>query len=129
MAEFENRPFTQNAQPGERAKGTPARTAQPGARPEEGQRDPDHSEGPVARAIESETARAPSDWFLWAALGAMAAAAAFQLREQKQWSLFLGQWAAPLLVFGLYNKLVKVAGSDRSRSGNGSAGSAAARAY
>ena len=128
MAEFENRPYTPNAQPGERAKGTPSRAAQPGARPEEGQRDPDHSEGPVARAIESETARAPSDWFLWAALGAMAAAAAFQLREQKQWSLFLGQWAAPLLVFGLYNKLVKVAGSDRSRSGNGSA-EGAARAY
>jgi len=28
-------------------------------------------------------------------------------------SLFVGQWVAPFLILGLYNKLVKVAGSDR----------------
>ena len=28
--------------------------------------------------------------------------------------LFVGQWVAPLLLFGVYNKLVKVAGSDRT---------------
>ena len=27
--------------------------------------------------------------------------------------LFVGQWAAPFLLIGVYNKLVKVAGSDR----------------
>jgi hypothetical protein len=27
--------------------------------------------------------------------------------------MFVGQWAAPLLLIGVYNKLVKVAGSDR----------------
>jgi hypothetical protein len=26
---------------------------------------------------------------------------------------FVGQWVAPFLLLGLYNKLVKVAGSDR----------------
>ena len=28
-------------------------------------------------------------------------------------ALFVGQWAAPFLILGLYNKLVKVAGTDR----------------
>jgi len=78
-----------------------------------------HSEGRVARAIEYQTARLPSDTFLWAAIGSMAAAALFQLRDEKHLSLFIGQWAAPLMLMGLYNKLVKVAGSDRTQA-NGS---------
>jgi hypothetical protein len=32
---------------------------------------------------------------------------------KKEESLFIGQWAAPFLLFGVYNKLVKVGGSDR----------------
>jgi hypothetical protein len=28
-------------------------------------------------------------------------------------SLFVGDWVAPLLLFGVYNKIVKVQGSDR----------------
>ena len=27
-------------------------------------------------------------------------------------ALFVGQWAAPFLLFGVYNKIVKVQGSD-----------------
>lgn len=72
-----------------------------------------HREGAVARAIEGQTARLPSDLFLWAALGSMGIAAFFQMRRQQHLSLFVGQWAAPLLLMGLYNKLVKVEGSDR----------------
>jgi hypothetical protein len=33
---------------------------------------PQHSEGPVATAIEEQTAKLPSDLFLWAAIGSMA---------------------------------------------------------
>jgi len=29
-------------------------------------------------------------------------------------ALFVGQWAAPFLLLGVYNKLDKVAGSDRT---------------
>jgi hypothetical protein len=72
-----------------------------------------HSEGRLARTIEEQTARLPSDAFLWAAFGAMGVALALQLSGKKPASLFVGQWAAPLLLFGVYNKLVKVAGSDR----------------
>jgi hypothetical protein len=73
----------------------------------------DHSEGPVAKTIEEQTARLPSDLFLWAAVGSIAASAFFQLRGRKQTSNFIGQWAPTILILGLYNKLVKVAGSDQ----------------
>lgn len=76
----------------------------------------DHSEGPVAKAIEEQTARLPSDLFLWAAVGSIAASAIFQMRGRKQTSNFIGQWAPTLLILGLYNKLVKVAGSDQYSS-------------
>ena len=72
-----------------------------------------HSEGTVARTIEQQTAKLPSDTFLWAAVGAMGASAVFQLMGKKHASLFVGDWVAPLLLFGVYNKIVKVQGSDR----------------
>lgn len=72
-----------------------------------------HSEGTVARTIEEQTAKLPSDTFLWSALAAMGVAMALQMGGKKHESLFIGQWAAPFLLFGIYNKLVKIAGSDR----------------
>jgi hypothetical protein len=73
----------------------------------------EHSEGAVARTIEKQTAKLPSDTFLWAALAAMTVSLGLQLTGRKHESLFIGQWPAPFLLFGIYNKLVKVAGSDR----------------
>ena len=75
-----------------------------------------HSEGPVARAIEKETAKLPSDTFLWAAIGSMAVSMALQATGKKHASVFVGQWAPTLLIFGLYNKLVKQLGSDRTEN-------------
>lgn len=72
-----------------------------------------HSEGAVARTIEQQTAKLPSDTFLWAAVAAMGGAAVLQLSGRRHESLFVGQWVAPFLLFGIYNKLVKIAGSDR----------------
>lgn len=72
-----------------------------------------HAEGRVARAIENQTARLPSDTFLWAAGGSMGLSLGLLAAGRRHLSLFVGQWAAPLLIMGLYNKLVKVAGSDR----------------
>lgn len=73
-----------------------------------------HSEGTVARTIEEQTAKLPSDVFLWAAIGAMGVSLSMQLSGRKEESLFFGQWVAPFLLFGVYNKIVKVAGSDRA---------------
>ncbi len=72
-----------------------------------------HSEGVVARTIEEQTAKLPSDVFLWAALGSMGVSLFLRLSGEKDASLFVGQWAGPLLTIGVYNKLVKIAGSDR----------------
>jgi hypothetical protein len=70
-------------------------------------------EGPVARSIEQQTAKIPSDVFLWGALGAMGLSALLQGRGRKHTSLFVGQWVPVFLMFGLYNKIVKVHGSDQ----------------
>lgn len=70
-------------------------------------------EGPVARAIESQTARIPSDMFLWTSVGAMAASLTLQVLGKKHTSLFIAHWVAPFLLFGIYNKLVKTHGHDR----------------
>ena len=73
---------------------------------------PEHTEGPVARAIEQQTARLPSDTFLWMAGGSIAASLTLKLMGRDKDALFVGQWAPTFLILGLYNKLVKVAGSD-----------------
>lgn len=72
-----------------------------------------HTEGTIARRIEEETAKLPSDTFLWAAVGSIAASATLQALGQKNGSLFVGQWAPVFLMLGVYNKLVKQFGSDR----------------
>ena len=78
---------------------------------------PEHGEGQIARTIEEQTAKLPSDTFLWAALGSMAVSAALQMAGNQKTSLFIGQWAPSFLLLGLYNKIVKVAGSDGQSAG------------
>lgn len=63
-------------------------------------------------AIEAQTSKAPSSFYLGLAVGSMAASAVLKMLGREHWSLFVGQWAAPLLVIGVYNKLVKQHGSD-----------------
>jgi hypothetical protein len=72
-----------------------------------------YGEGRLARAIEEQTAKLPSDTFLWAAVGSMGVSAALQLAGKRHASLFVGQWAPAFLLLGVYNKLVKELGSDR----------------
>ncbi len=86
-------------------------------------------EGKVARAIEQQTAKIPSDLFLWAAGASIIGSLIYQAIgtfggravQMKQLvkptrvptAQFVGMWAPTFLILGLYNKLVKVAGSDR----------------
>jgi hypothetical protein len=72
-----------------------------------------HSEGATARGIEQYTAQMPSDWFLWAAGGSILASLTLQCLGRKEDAQFVGQWVAPFMLLGVYNKIVKVAGSDR----------------
>jgi hypothetical protein len=73
---------------------------------------PDHSEGKVARLIEDQTAKLPSDTFLWAAVVAMITSAVLQVSGKRHMSNFIGQWAPTILILGLYNKIVKTHGHD-----------------
>ncbi len=65
--------------------------------------------------IEDQTAKLPSDFFLWAAAASVGGSLMLNLMDKKEESVFVGQWAPTLLILGLYNKLVKVAGSDRTQ--------------
>ncbi|MEO6238562.1 MAG: hypothetical protein ABIQ52_16315 [Vicinamibacterales bacterium] len=75
-----------------------------------------HSEGRVAKTIEDQTAKLPSDVFLWMAVGSMATSATLQMMGNKHASIFVGQWAPTFLILGVYNKLVKQLGSDRTEN-------------
>ncbi len=78
----------------------------------ESKMNPQHQEGAVAKAIEEQTAKAPSDIFLWAAAATWGTAVAFKMCKDDHRALFIGQWVAPILILGLYNKLVKLEGHD-----------------
>jgi hypothetical protein len=68
----------------------------------------DRAEGSVARMIEEQTAKLPSDVFLWAAGASILGSLALKVLGRDHESLFVGQWAPTLLILGLYNKIVKV---------------------
>jgi hypothetical protein len=86
-------------------------------------------EGPLAKAIEKQTAKIPSDFWLWAAGASIIGSLVFQSigmfgtpRSKAKRLLyptraptanFVGMWAPTFLLLGIYNKLVKVAGSDQ----------------
>jgi len=74
---------------------------------------PYREEGKIAKAIESQTSRLPSDTFLWAAGGIMLTSLTLKLLKKNQTALFIGQWVAPVLLCGLYNKIVKIQGHDQ----------------
>lgn len=77
----------------------------------------EHAEGKVAKAIEQQTAKLPSDIFLWSGLGALALSGALFCMGKKHTSLMVGQWAAPVLIMGLYDKIVKELGHDATDEG------------
>ena len=73
-------------------------------------------EGKATVAVEKKTSRIPSMFYLSAGLGALAVSACMMFRKRKSEALLVGQWAAPLLIMGLYNKVVKTQGHDRPAS-------------
>lgn len=91
---------------------TDVRTMAEGVKRKAASFNPERKEGQVAKAIESQTSRLPSDTFLWASVTAMATSLTLKVLKQDHLALFIGQWAAPFLLFGIYNKLVKQEGHD-----------------
>jgi hypothetical protein len=72
------------------------------------------SEDQVTAAIEKYTSQVPSSAFLGLAIASIAASITLQLTQKEKGpaSLFVGQWVAPFLLLGIYNKMVKQHGSD-----------------
>jgi hypothetical protein len=72
----------------------------------------EHREGLVARSIEQQTAKLPSDTWLWAAFGSIAVSLFFQFTGDEKKANFVGHWAPTFLALGIYNKMVKLHGSE-----------------
>ncbi|MCT1531706.1 MULTISPECIES: hypothetical protein [Sphingobacterium] len=70
------------------------------------------TEGGTTKAIENVTGQVPSKVYLCAAVAAMASSAVLKCMGHKHTALFIGQWVAPFLLFGVYNKIVKTEGHD-----------------
>ena len=64
-------------------------------------------EDATTKAIEKQTKKIPSDVFLFTAIGTMAVSLTLKVLGRSKDAAFVGQWAAPILILGVYNKLVK----------------------
>lgn len=71
----------------------------------------EHVENSLTRLIEQQTAKIPSDVFLFASLCAMGASLVAELRGRDRTARFTGMWVGPLLIMGVYNKMVKTFGA------------------
>ena len=72
----------------------------------------DIEEDEVTSWIESYSARLPSSCYLVAAAASIAGSVIAKLQGKNHNALFFGQWVAPFLLLGIYNKMVKQHGSD-----------------
>lgn len=70
------------------------------------------NEGPVTKTIESATSRIPSTTFLLASVAVMGVSLTLKCLGRDKNALFVGQWSAPFLLLGIYNKIVKTEGHD-----------------
>jgi hypothetical protein len=69
-------------------------------------------EDQVTAAIEKVTSKTPSSLFLGLAIASIAGSLAFKASKKDHAALFVGQWVAPFMLLGIYNKMVKQHGSD-----------------
>ncbi|MDB5349251.1 MAG: hypothetical protein JWN86_498 [Planctomycetota bacterium] len=69
-------------------------------------------EGTITKTIEHYTSQVPSGAYLSLAIGSIGLSALLQMAGRKHDAQFVGQWVPTILLLGLYNKLVKLQGSD-----------------
>lgn len=69
-------------------------------------------EDQLTAMLESYSAKWPTSLFMGAAIASMLGSLVLKCQKKDKHSLFIGQWAAPFLILGLYNKAVKQHGSD-----------------
>jgi len=76
-------------------------------------KDLDSKEDKTTLAIEEQTIKIPSDVFLFTSMGAIAASLTLKLLGRRDDAIFVGQWVAPILLLGIYNKMVKQKDQDK----------------
>ena len=69
-------------------------------------------EGELTKQIEHYTSQVPSGVYLSLAIGSIALSAILHAAGRKNDSQFVGHWVPTILLLGLYNKFVKVEGSE-----------------
>ena len=62
--------------------------------------------------LEAQSSNLPTSLFLGAAIGSIIASLSLKVAGKDSQALFVGQWAAPFLLLGIYNKMIKQHGSD-----------------
>jgi hypothetical protein len=72
----------------------------------------DVKEDQVTSLMESYSAKLPSSFFLGACFASIIGSLVLKTQGKDENALFVGQWAAPFLLLGIYNKMVKQHGSD-----------------
>lgn len=71
------------------------------------------TEGTTTKKIEQVTAAIPSSTWLLLAGGALVGSLALKIFGRNAAANFVGQWVPTILLLGVYNKIVKTAGSDQ----------------
>jgi hypothetical protein len=71
-----------------------------------------HEEGEITKRIEHFTSQVPSGLYLSLAVGSVGLSAFLYASGRRSAAIFVGHWAPTILMFGMYNKVVKVLGSD-----------------
>lgn len=72
----------------------------------------EHHEGAITSTIEEYTSMVPSGAYLSLAIGSIGVAAGLHLLGRKSDAQFVGMWVPTILLLGVYNKMVKLHGSD-----------------
>jgi hypothetical protein len=73
-------------------------------------------EDQVTAMLERYSSKWPTSLFMGAAIASIIGSMVLKNQRKHQDALFVGQWVAPFLILGLYNKTVKQHGSDTGRS-------------
>ena len=71
-------------------------------------------EDQITSFMEAYTSKLPSSFFLGACFASIVGSLVLKVQGKDENALFVGQWAAPFLLLGIYNKMVKQHGSDAS---------------
>lgn len=70
----------------------------------------EHSESSFARMVEHQAAKIPSELFFFTSVTAMVVSLTAELTDRQRISRFVGMWPGPILIMGVYLKLVKTLG-------------------